>query len=124
MPDSAPEQVRFSAAAIDDSSAGYVVVDLATRTDWSLGGLSASGLSLTRETPPGSGRFESSVVKASGSFAETGRSFELGEADVLKLEGRLQTERMSIGGKTGTVNLLFRGKVDTVTAGPPRPSGT
>ena len=112
-PDDPPEQIRF----VSEQVAVPVRIDLETKGDWLLSGLSARGLAFQREEPSGSGNMVSSLYKAVGTFSETGRTFELAETDSLVLEG-LQTKQLRIAGDAGKAKLTFQGIVDKVKGGP------
>ncbi|MCP4700762.1 MAG: hypothetical protein GY862_28495 [Gammaproteobacteria bacterium] len=110
-----PKVLRFTTERAPEQ--GNPIPLMLRAKNWRLTGLYVRGLSFTREEPPDSGQWVSSIIKASGEWLESGRKFSLPEGDRLDPEG-VNSARFVIEGDQGRLKVSFQGAVDAIKAGP------
>ena len=115
-PPNLTETIRFASEKIGKDGVPFSM-HIATTADWRLPRARITEVAFTREDPPGSSEWLSTLSAGKGRFLEIGREFALREGDFLQLQG-LDRAQIDIVRQDAFFRILLQGTVDRLEAGP------
>lgn len=93
-----------------------ISIMLRDTSQWKFRDISISGIDFLEESPPGSGKFISSIISGNVKVLETDKETRLEEGDWLLLK-KLQNRRIQITKSDSNLKIHFEGEVSNVRAG-------